>query len=259
MRPFFILYFIFSSVYLEAQITLLEKYPFQSGEIGTYDVIYEWGIIELHAGIVEFSVDSSHKNNEAIYHFQGTGNSVPKYDWVYKIRDTFRSQVKAVNFQPLYYRRNTFEGNYQVNNETFFQPEESRILMHLDNSEKGFRQRSLPYDSNILDLQTAVYFARLLNFKNASMGDEFTFNIIVDGEPYLIPIRYEGKELVHISKEDSYTCFRISTQVIEGTIFKSHQTIKIWVSDDGKQVPIKVEAPIIVGKVKAELKSYQTK
>ncbi|NOR86216.1 MAG: DUF3108 domain-containing protein, partial [Bacteroidales bacterium] len=181
-----------------------------------------------------------------------SGNSKPKYDWIYKVRDSFQSKVSIENFQPLYYERNTSEGKYQVNNKIFFQEKEELILMELDNNEEGFRQISLAYQTGILDLQTAVYYARMLNFEDARMGDGYDFNIIIDGKPYSIPIRYEGKELIHL-KNKSYSCYRISTQVIEGTIFKSGQTILVWVSDDGKQIPVKVVAPIIVGRVKAEL------
>jgi hypothetical protein len=84
------------------------------------------------------------------------------------------------------------------------------------------------------------------------MSDEYSFTIIIDGEIYEIPIRYEGLETIELNNIN-YPCFRISTQVIEGTIFKSNQTIKVWVSTDGRQIPVKVEAPIIVGQVKAEL------
>lgn len=252
MKKLFVVFFFFGLTNLYSQITLLKEYPFQAGEKVAYDAIYEWGFIEIRAGDVLFQVDSVYENNESIYHFSSFGNTKAKYDWIYKIRDTFQSKVKIENFQPIYFKRNTLENDYQANNETFFQQEENRILMHLDNSKEGFRQTSLAYDADVLDLQTAVYYARMLNLENARMGDGYTFNIIIDGEPYTIPIRYEGKELIHLNNK-SYNCYRISTQVIEGTIFKSGQTIIVWVSDDGKQIPVKVEAPIIIGRVKAEL------
>ena len=236
-----------------SQITLLEKYPFQNKEEVIYDAIYKWGLIELRAGIVVFRVDSIQENGESIYHFTSTGNTKEKYDWIFKIRDTFQSKVRVDNFRPLYYQRNTLERSYSVFNETFFQEDEGLIMMHLENNEDGFKQVSLPYQDDVLDLQTAVYFARLLNFEDARMGDGYEFNIIIDGQPYTIPIRYEGKETVFLAKDRQYSCYRISTQVIEGTIFKSGQTIKVWVSDDGRQIPVKVEAPIIIGEVKAEL------
>jgi len=246
-----ILFTVCSSAY--SQITILDKYPFSNNEEVVYDAVYKWGLIEIHAGTVNFHVDSLQEDGISIYHFQSTGITKSKYDWIFKIRDTFQSKVRTEGFKPQYYQRNTLERDYQVNNEIYFQENEGRIYMQLENNKEGIRQKIIPYSTKLLDLQTAVYYARLLNFKEAQMGDTFRFDIIIDGQNYTIPIRYEGKELVYLSNGKNYSCYRISTQVIEGTIFKSGQTIKVWVSDDGRQIPVKVDAPIIIGQVMAVL------
>jgi len=236
-----------------SQIGLLKDFPFQYGEEGEYDAIYQWGFIKIRAGTVIFRVDSTYEDGISYYQFSSTGISKNKYDWIYSIRDTFMSKVRIYDFQPIYYQRHTNEGDYSVYNETFFNEEQEMISMRLDNSKEGFRQKTLPYQKGMLDLQTAVYFARLLNFENARIGDGFQFNIIIDGEAFSIPITYEGTETIELQKNQPISCYKISTHVIEGTIFKSGQSIDIWVKDDGSQVPVKVEAPIIIGNIKAEL------
>jgi hypothetical protein len=217
-------------------------------------VVYHWGLLNIKAGVVVFQVDSVFENQHPIYLFSSTGVSLKKYDWIYPIRDTFRSRVYAENFRPIFYERHTTEGDYSAHNISYFKPEDKLIQMELDNSKDGYRIRSLAYAPTILDLQTAVYFARLLDFQNAVMGDEYNFDIIIDGQQYQLPIHYEGKEVIQLNKNHSYSCYRISTEVIEGTIFESSQKIMVWVSDDGKQTPIKVAAPIKVGQVEALLK-----
>jgi len=246
-------FILFLSLWASSQISILEKHPFQYGEIGKYEAIYQWGVITIRAGTVVFTVDSTYEDGTAYYLFSSIGVSKKKYDWLYSIRDTFESKVRIHDFQPISYQRHTNERSYSVNNKTFFLEEEELIEMHLQNSEDSYRQVSLPYQKGVLDLQTAVYFARMLNFENAQIGDGFKFNIIIDGEPYTIPITFEGKETIELQKDQPISCYKISTNVIEGTIFKSGQTINIWVTDDGSQVPIKVEAPIIIGNIRAEL------
>lgn len=247
----FLLFLYFPSV-LFGQIKPMDIPPFKAGEEIQYHAIYQWGFIEIKAGKVQFNVDTITHVDQSCFYFRSIGNSIPKYDWIYKVRDTFKSIVVKDSFRPIYYERNTNEGDLNVLNKTYFEANEERIDMELYNSDKGSSFKSIPYEAGILDLQTAVYYARLLSFENAMMGDEYTFKVIIDGERYDIPIRYEGKENIELD-DYTYSCYRISTQVIEGTIFKSHETIKIWVTDDGRQIPVKVEAPIIVGVVKAEL------
>lgn len=256
MKQILILVFCLLLNPIFSQISLLEEYPYSEGEIGTYAAIYQLGFIEIQAGEVKFEVLDSENNGEEIFYFKSFGNSLPKYDWIYRIRDTFQSSVQKENFQPINYQRNTSEGSYSVFNETYFNSEEGKIRMELSNSENESRQKTIDWKEDIFDLQTACYYARLLNFENASMGEGYEFKIIIDGQLYNIPIRYEGTEFIELNEQLSFNCYRISTKVIEGTIFKSNQTIKIWVSVDGRNIPVKVEAPIKVGNVKAELIDY---
>jgi len=249
-----IIFALLLSLLTYSQITILEKPPFQYGEIGEYDAIYQWGLITIRAGTVVFSVDSIYEDGTAYYLFSSIGVSKKKYDWLYSIRDTFNSKVRIHDFQPIIYQRHTSERTYIVNNKTQFLEEENLIMMQLDNSEEGYRTESLPYEKGMLDLQTAVYFARMLDFEKARNGDGYEFNIIIDGKPYTIPITFEGKETIELQRNKPISCYKISTHVIEGTIFKSGQSINIWVNDDGSQVPVKVEAPILIGHIKAELR-----
>ncbi len=244
--------FALAPLLLFSQIKVLDKAPFEEGETINYNAIYKWGFIEIKAGLVEFSVDQVLRDEEPCYYFKSIGNSMPRYDWIFTVRDTFQSVVRKDDFQPLFYERNTSEGGYQVFNRTYFDEENEFIIMGLENSVEGITSKTIPFEKGLLDLQTAVYFARLLDFSNAQIGDEYRFKIIIDGGIYEIPIRYEGLETIELN-DIHYPCFRISTKVIEGTIFKSNQTIKIWVGTDGRQIPVKVEAPIIFGQVKAEL------
>ena len=225
---FFVFIFLWSS-YSFAQIRLLEKPPFLSGELVKYAAIYKWGFIEINAGDVQFSVDSISKEGLSTYHLTGIGISKSKYDWIYQVRDTFHSIVNANTFQPIYYERHTSEGDYTVHNRSLFQKESERIILYLENNEDGFRMKHLAWQDHLLDLQTAVYYARMLDPTYAQTNEEYTFHIIIDGEAFDITILYEGKENITLSKGRNYSCHRISTEVIEGTIFSSNQRITIWV------------------------------
>ena len=42
--------------------------------------------------------------------------------------------------------------------------------------------------------------------------------------------------------------------MVQGTIFKGNEDVLVWVTDDGNRIPVYIEAKIIVGTVKADLK-----
>ena len=45
--------------------------------------------------------------------------------------------------------------------------------------------------------------------------------------------------------------------LVEGTIFKAGDDMTVWVTDDKNKLPLYVETPILVGTIKAKLKSYE--
>ncbi|HAP36800.1 MAG TPA: hypothetical protein DCQ28_13015 [Bacteroidetes bacterium] len=44
--------------------------------------------------------------------------------------------------------------------------------------------------------------------------------------------------------------------VKEGGLFKSEGRILIWLSDDERKIPVKVNTKVIIGSIDAELKEY---
>lgn len=108
-----------------------------------------------------------------------------------------------------------------------------------------------------LDVQTAVYYARLWDLKNAIIGDQKLVRLIISGEFFTIPMTYRGIENVKHKNGKRYSCYKITTKVVEGLIFRANQEISIFISEDENQLPLVVTAPILIGRVEGYLQ--QTK
>ncbi len=224
---------------------------FAVGEEVHYDVLYTWGFLKIKAGKVQFKVQQTPQQQaDSIYHLKSIGVSLPRYDWVFQVRDTFESWVQMPAFKPLRYHRSTHEGDYHVNNSLQFEP--PYIISHRQNSRTTLQVDSMAYVSDRFDLQTAVYFVRQVDFSKFTPQDTLSLHIIIDGKPYNMSIQNLGVETIQ-QKGKKHDCYHLLTDVIEGSIFKAHQKINIWLSADNKRIPIQVEAPIIVGRVKAVL------
>ena len=61
---------------------------------------------------------------------------------------------------------------------------------------------------------------------------------------------------LNTTKSGKYSCIKFSPLLIEGTIFKGGEEMRVWVTDDKNKIPVRVESPIIVGSVYAELYKY---
>lgn len=225
--------------------------PFRSGERVEYEVSYNWKFVWINAGKVVFEVDSLQYGDKPAYHFKSTGRSLSTYDLFFKVRDKFESVADAGNFSPYWYKRKTREGSYRADNKYNFIYEDSIIISQTKNSHQPYRKDTLSLNSFVLDLQTAVYYARTLDFNNMKSGQKIPFRIIIDGKIYDLSGRYIGIENIENQDGRIYRCHKFAATLVGGTIFSSGEEVLVWVTDDQNHIPILVEASILVGSVKA--------
>ena len=229
---------------------------FKSGELIEYDVKYNWGIIWVDAGEVSFMVDDTVYQGKKAYWFKGYGRSKPKWDWVYKVRDSFDAVGTLQQLKPLYFRRNTSEGDYLVDNEYWYDHSNKKIQTKVSNSKKDDILKSkIPYDQCVWDLLSAVYYARNIDYKKYSTNDKIPFNLIIDGKVNNLYVRYLGKEALETPSGKVFNTIKFSALLVDGTIFAGGEDMTVWVTDDENKIPLKVEAKIQVGWVKAYLKN----
>jgi hypothetical protein len=68
-------------------------------------------------------------------------------------------------------------------------------------------------------------------------------------------IRYVGKEVIK-TKYGKFNAIKIKPLLLKGTIFEGGENMTVWVSDDLNHIPVRIESPIVVGKVKIDMMSY---
>jgi hypothetical protein len=243
----FILCFCFQ-FQLQAQFAEL---PFKSGERLYYKVAYNWHFVWIEAGKVEFSVDSMKYGENSAYNFKSFGRTLTSYDWIFKVRDRFESLADAQTLLPYWFKQNTREGSYRVDNKFNFDYKNRQVIVQTENSNSPNKKVIIPLTDTLFDVQTAVYYARSLDFDQMNPGEKIPFNLIIDGKVYEIFGRYLGKEMVENYDGNKYRCHKFSVLLVEGTIFSGGEDLFIWVTDDRNKIPILVEAKILIGSVKA--------
>lgn len=252
-KSIILIFIVFNSISAISQ-DLVKQFPvFKSGERITYSAVYNWGFIWLKAGEVEFRVTKTRYNNEASYHFNAFGTSIPSYDWLFKVRDYFQSYTRIDNLSPLFFDRNTYEGGYSVHNQFTFDYADSLIYTKTQNSNKPYSEDTLKIQEGIYDVISGVYYVRNIDFEKYNVSDTIPVRMIIDNEIFNLYIRYLGKEVLKTHDKRTFKTIKFSALLVEGTIFKGGEDLFVWVSDDLNRIPILVEAKILIGSVKATL------
>jgi hypothetical protein len=199
---------------------------FKTGERVTYKAGYKWGLISVNAGEAIFTVDTSRFEDKPSIHFVSEGRTYKAYDPFFKVRDRFETYSAIDDLRPYRYIRNTSEGGYNVFNDNVFDYENGLTYVVRDHVKNINRLDTMPIKGCTYDALSMIYNARL------------------------------RKEVVKW-KGQKYRCVLFSPSLVSGTIFKEGDEMKVWITDDANRIPLIVESPLIVGKVRAVVKEWE--
>lgn len=258
IRNFFIV-FVLNLIFVshsKAQC-VREVNSFKPGEKITYLAYYNWGLIWIHAGDVEFTINSGVYENKPVYMFKATGRTVKSYDWAFKVRENFSSYVDKSTFQPLWHLKDVTEGSFQGYEKYIFQPEKHKVISAIENSSQPFKKDSLFLPSCTFDVLSTIYYCRTINFDRLKINDKIPISAIIESKIYSLYLRYLGKETIKNKDGHQYRCSKFSALLVEGTIFKGGEDMYVWITDDDNHIPVLVEAKILIGSVKAYLNTTE--
>jgi len=220
---------------------------FQAGEEVTYTVYYNVAGLYIDAGTAIFTNSIERIGSRPVYHITGDGKTNPSYDWIYKVRDKYETFIDTATLQPLKFLRNVNEGGYKKYENVSF----NRSANAAVTTEGVFKVPDC-----VQDVLSAVYYARNIDFNKYQANDKIPFNMFLDNQVYNMYIRYLGKETVK-TKYGKFRAIKFKPLLIKGTIFEGGEKMTVWVSDDANRVPLRIESPIVVGKVKVDMMSHR--
>nr|WP_297308183.1 DUF3108 domain-containing protein [uncultured Flavobacterium sp.] len=240
----FILLLILPFLQLNAQNS-----AFQSGENLKYRISY--GLV--NAGFATLKLNSTTYNGKKVFHSKGHGYTSGVTKLFFKVNDDYQSYFNQINGDSYRFIRKIDEGGYTKNQEGFFDKKKNSVLVkdYKNNSEKTF---TVP--NNIQDILSAFYYLRN-HEKIASLKKNETIEIdmFFDDETFKFKLKFMGKEEIK-TKFGKINTLKFRPYVQSGRVFKEDESLTMWVSDDENKVPIKVQASLVVGSLKAELIEY---
>ena len=224
----------------------IRNIAFKVDEEVSFTVYYAVAGIYVNAGNATFTSKLETVNNRPVFHVTGEGKTNSSYDWIYKVRDKYESYIDTATMQPLRFVRNVNEGGYKkYQNITFNKSTNTAVA-----NEGVFKVPAC-----VQDVVSSMYYARNIDFSQLRPEDKIPFSMFLDNEVFNLYIRYLGKETIK-TKYGKFNAIKIKPLLIKGTIFEGGEDMTVWVSDDANHIPVRVESPIVIGKVKIDMMSY---
>lgn len=217
---------------------------FKVGEKLTFDVKY--GFVKAGVAVMEIPQMKRIAGRDALnVTFQV--NSVPSFDWFFKVRDRYESYIDAQGMFPWRFEQHIREGKYSRDFSAFFDQRKGKAK-----TSEG--EYNIPLYVN--DIVSAFYLARTYNYDNMNKGDKIHLQNFYKDKVFPLDVVYHGKEKVTVSA-GTFNCFIVEPLVQEGGLFKSEGNILVWLTDDELKIPVKVQTKVVIGAINAELTAYE--
>jgi hypothetical protein len=230
-----------------------ENYSWQGGEEVTYKLYYQLGFAWIAAGEATFKV----KDLGDRYYISIDGKTISAFEWFYKVNDHYESIIDKKTLLPLYFSRDIQEGKYVWWDKFMFDQKNKKVT-----ASKGWPDRPTKYyDAELSgcmhDMISIIYSIRNVDFDRYKVGDKFNIKVFVEEEyPLQVEVREKNVE-TKIYNQGKHMTHLIRPEVISGHFFDQDTRMDVYISADSNRIPLMIESPVSVGKVKAVLSTYK--
>lgn len=230
--------------------------PFASqptdGERLDYTVTYEWGPFYLEVGDVSFTTASMAYGGNQLWSFEGWGASRKHWNWFYPVNSIYAS-IADSQLSPINFQRRGREGSHRYDRWYFLKNQQEVTWISSDPElESGVVTNDL--DAPLHDVMTAVHHCRHLPWEDYQSGDTVALHLVLDGEVHSTRLDFRGT----VRHEDPTTqslveCWEFSPTLIDGTVFKAGDQMRVIVTADARRLPVFVETELVVGRARIYL------
>ncbi|MDD6173356.1 MAG: DUF3108 domain-containing protein [Elusimicrobia bacterium] len=227
------------------------KKPIWLGETLTYNV--GWSFIV--AGTATLRTNRLVNNNGVLaYELRADAKSHSIIDAVFKVRDINISWIDVNSFKSLGYWQSVREGKYARDEWLILDYDAHTYNNHKQDKQGNVKTQQFTFTGDsVLDMLSSLYYVRLQPLPEKG---EIYFDIINRKQQYPLKVKVLGKKKVKV-KAGEFNCIVVEPQFSgEGIFISKGKSLKVWLTDDERRLPVKMAAEVFIGSVTAELAEY---
>lgn len=246
MKKIIILVFVIVCMGFSSQ----KERAFESGEWFKFRIHY--GLI--NAGYATLEIQEAVRNNKSVYHAIGKGHTTGMSRFFFKVEDVYESYFDKETGNPYQFIRKIDEGGYTKDQEGFFNQSTNRVLVK-DYKNKSENTYIIPEGAQDI-LSTFYYLRNYPTIDKLKIGESIAIDMFFDNETTKFKLKFIGIEDIR-TKFGVISTMVFRPLVQSGRVFKEQESLTVWISNDDNKLPIRIEAKLAVGSIKADLESFK--
>jgi len=227
----------------QVPLRTIDNVAFGAGEHLVFDISY--GFITAGSAVLEIAATDTIAGRDC-YRVEFRVNSLPSFSWIYRVEDHYLTYIDEATIAPWKFEQHIREGSYSRD---FIAEFDQR--KHVAKTDKG----TYPIPPYVHDILSAFYFARTIDYALLKAGDQVQLSNFYKDTTYDLVVRVLGRQQLEVAA-GTFNTVVIEPLVKEGGLIKTEGRIVVWLTDDERKIPIRVNTKVVIGSIDTELKEY---
>ncbi|QOR74550.1 DUF3108 domain-containing protein [Cruoricaptor ignavus] len=208
----------------------------------------------INAGTATLTTQAVRYQGQPHLYVRGVGKTTGAVKGLFKVEDYYESYINQNTGLPSYYVRNVREGGYTQHLTAAFNHQSNTLILK-DKKNPANPDRAIKFPAGMQDMLSAFYYLRGLPASQLTVGSVHNVNVWIDDEMFPFQLKVAAVENLK-TRFGSISALKILPVVKSGQVFKSKESVVMWVSNDANHIPLAIKADLVVGSIRADIESF---
>ncbi len=234
-------------------LTIFKLFSLQNEETLTFNVKY--GFISAAEAVMKIE-NYTYKDSVDCWLFTTTSKTRPFFDHIFRVRDKIESVIDKEKLISYRFEKKLNEGSYKQHRIHLYYPDQNlSYYLKYSRKKKEFKEERMEIPDETHDILSAFHYVRN---QDLTVGDTLSINVTVDGKNVVTRVIVHRIETIETIFGNKTECLVIEPVMATEGVFKQTGRITIWLTNDDRKIPVKMESKITFGSFKAYLEEYKT-
>lgn len=213
----------------------------------------------IHYGIInaaQATISSKEKKESNLIQINVKGETTGVFSVITPISDEWISHISSENFKPkkTFFRKR--ENNYRKSQTAHYNYEVGAIQVEDKNNKNN--TTSFPMERGVTDMLGAYAEIRNEPIDQWPIGKRISKKIFIEDQVFRAVFSVKAEGSIEVNKKIIPSKLLI-IQFPKNGFLSEKEDIRLWVSNDGHHIPVKIEVDLKIGHISIDLTSYHLK